>query len=218
MLQDLVEHMDSKDDLELLSIWTIHDEERFSSEAFEVVRQLLEKRGISVPEPGAEIPHGTSDQTTYSIRFIRRFHAKVKKANVVGEGTLALREGKLRFEGQQRQTLKAVILAGLSTILLSTASYFVFQQFETTVFGGGLGIVVFPLYRILLNKPAVAEADLTRTHAVYCHRGKAVKVWTEGWFCVELDDGSWVSFIVKDGSPRIFLRNSLQERFKDRQC
>ncbi|MBU4268369.1 MAG: hypothetical protein KJ808_05920 [Acidobacteria bacterium] len=43
--------MRSKTDDELLRIWMENDREEWSGEAFQAVRELLEKRGLAVPEP-----------------------------------------------------------------------------------------------------------------------------------------------------------------------
>jgi hypothetical protein len=50
MTNEVVSHMKGKTTEELLAIWTKHDLEQWSGQAFEAIRQILVERGVELPQ------------------------------------------------------------------------------------------------------------------------------------------------------------------------
>lgn len=47
----IMQNMRMKSTDELLNIWTYHDREEWSEEAFSAIRRILIERGVAVPDP-----------------------------------------------------------------------------------------------------------------------------------------------------------------------
>lgn len=100
LLESIESKFQDKGDDELRQILTLHDPEAWSEEAFEAARNILAKRGIALPSKNDE--RKAQLQLLFSRAIPVLFSGKVpdltRRADIVGEGQLTVREHEMVFE------------------------------------------------------------------------------------------------------------------------
>jgi len=102
-------NLNYKDTDELLEIWKTHDEKEWTGEAFEVIGEILQDRGVELPphdEPGA-------------LSGERRFSAEVDAITDIGEleRRIAEVEAQLVKVRSQRAATLAVAIVGSASLI-----------------------------------------------------------------------------------------------------